>query len=66
MDGVVLRIDGQQGHVAVARQPGEDFSGGNHGLLVGQANGLPRRHGGVGSFEASQADDRRDHEIHLG
>ena len=36
VDGVVLGVNGQQGHVAAARLPGKDLPGSHHGLFVGQ------------------------------
>jgi hypothetical protein len=66
VDGVVLAVDGQDGDVALAGGGGEDFAGGHHALLVGQADGLAGQDGGVGGFEAGDADDGRDDEIRLG
>ena len=63
VDGVVLAVDGQDGHVALARGGGEDFAGGHHALLVGQAHGLAGQDGGVRGFEAGDADDGGDDEI---
>ena len=42
---------------------GEDFAGGDHALLVGQAYGLSSQDGGMGGFKACDADDGGDHEI---
>jgi len=50
VDGVVLGVDGQQGHVAAARHPGKDLSGGNHGLFIGKTDRFACGHGGIGSF----------------
>jgi hypothetical protein len=66
MHGVVLAVDGQDGHVALARGGGEDLAGGHHALLVGQADGLAGQDGGVRGFKAGHAHDGGDHEIGFG
>jgi hypothetical protein len=66
MDGVVLAVDGQDGDVALAGGRGEDFAGGHHALLVGQADGLAGQDGRVGGFQAGHADDGRDDKVRLG
>ncbi len=66
VDGVVLAVDGQDGDVALAGGGGEDFAGGYHALLVGQANGLTGEDGGMGGFEAGYADDGGDYKVGFG
>jgi len=65
MDGVVLAVDGQDGHVARAGRRSEDFAGGDHALLVGQADGLAGQDRGVRGFQACDADDGRDDKVRL-
>ena len=66
VDGVVLAVDGQDGYVAVAGGGGEDFARGDHALLVGEADGFAGEDGGVGGFEAGDADDGGDDEVGIG
>ena len=42
---------------------GEDFAGGDHALLVGEADGHAGKDSGVSSFETGNANDGRDDEI---
>ncbi len=63
MDSVVLAVDGQDRHVALARGGGEDFAGGNHALLVGQSHGLAGQDGRVRRFEPGDANDGGDDKI---
>ena len=65
MDGIVFTVDGQDGNVALTGGRGEDFAGGNHALLVGQADGLAGQNCRVRGFESRNADDSRDHKIRL-
>ncbi len=66
VDGVVFAVDGQDGHVALAGGGGEDFAGGDHALLVGEADGLAGEDGGVRGFETGDADDGGDDEVGFG
>ncbi len=65
VDGVVLGVDGEQREVFGTGGGGEEFAGGDHGLLVGEADGFSCEDGGVGGFEPGNADDGRDDEIDL-
>ena len=66
MDGVVLGVDGQEGDVVLAGGGEDEFAGGDHALLVGEADGLAGENGGVGGFEAGDADDGGDDEVGFG
>jgi hypothetical protein len=66
VDGVVLAVDGQDGHVALAGGGGEDFAGGHHALLVGQTDGFAGQDGSMRGFEAGNAYDGGDHKIGIG
>ena len=66
VDGVVLAVDGQDGHVALARGGGEDLAGRNHAFLVGEAHWLAGENRGMRGFKACDANDRGDNEIRLG
>ena len=50
--GVVLAVDGQDGHIALARCAGKNFARRHHALLVGQAHGLARQNGRVRRLQA--------------
>src|SRR5579863_10335099 len=63
VDGVVLAVNGQDRDAEAAGSGGEDFAGGDHALLVGEADGLSGEDSGVGGFETGDADDRGDDEV---
>ena len=66
VDGVVLGVDGEQGDVVLAGGGEDEVAGGDEALLVGEADGLAGADGGVGGFEAGDADDGGDDEVDLG
>ncbi len=66
VDGVVLGVDGEEGDVAVAGGGDDEVAGGDEALLVGEADGLAGLDGGVGGFEAGDADDGGDDEVDVG
>ena len=65
MDGVVLAVDRQDRHVALAGGAGEDFAGGHHAFLVGQPDRLSGQDGRMRGLKARHADNSRDDEIRL-
>ena len=64
--GVVLAVDGQDGHVALARSGGQDLARGHHALLVGQAHWFAGQNGRMRRLQSGHADDGRNHKIGLG
>ena len=66
VDGVVLGVDGQEGDVVLAGGLEDEVAGGDEAFLVGEADGFAGADGGVGGFEAGDADDGGDDEVDLG
>ena len=66
VDGVVLGVDGEEGDVVLAGGVEDEFAGGDEAFLVGEADGLAGADGGVGGFEAGDADDGGDDEVDFG
>jgi hypothetical protein len=66
VDGVVLGVDGQQRDVVLAGGGEDEVAGGDEAFLVGEADGLAGADGGVGGFEAGDADDGGDDEVNFG
>jgi hypothetical protein len=64
--GVVLGVDGEKSDVTAASRGGKDFSGGDHGFFVGEADSLAGFDGCVGGFESGDADDGGDDEVGFG
>jgi hypothetical protein len=63
VDRVVLAVDGQDGNIALAGGCGQDFAGGNHAFLVGQADWFSGEDGRMGGFESRDPDDGRDDKV---
>jgi hypothetical protein len=59
VDGVVLAIDGQDGHVALTGGASENFARSDHAFLVGKAEGFAGENSCVGGFQTRHADDGR-------
>ena len=57
---------GRMGTLRSRAARGEDFAGGHHALLVGQADRLAGQDGGVGGFKTGHADDGGDDEVGFG
>jgi hypothetical protein len=57
VDGVVLGVDRKERDVVLASGFEDEVAGGDEALLVGEADGLAGEDGGVGGFEAGNADD---------
>ena len=66
VDGVVFGVDGKEGDVVLAGGVEDEIAGGYEALLVGEADGLAGADGGVGGFEAGDADDGGDDEVDFG
>ena len=64
--GVVLAVDGQDGHIALAGRGGEDFARCHHAFLVGQAHGLAGQNRGMRRLQPCDPHDGRDDEIGFG
>ena len=66
VDGVVLGVDGKEGHVVFFCGGDDEFAGGDEALLVGEADGFAGADSGVGGFEAGDSDDGGDDEVDFG
>src|SRR6185369_385271 len=64
--GVVLTVDGQDGHIALTGSGGEDLACCNHAFLVGEAHRLAGENRGMRRFKTCNSDNRGDNEIGLG
>ena len=60
---VVLAVDGQDGHLALARRGGKNLARGHHALLVGQAHRLAREDGRMRGLKPRHAHNRRDDKV---
>jgi hypothetical protein len=65
MDGVVLAVDGQDGDLVLTGSSGEDLPSSHHAFLVGQADRFAGQNGGMGGFQAGDADDGRNDEVSI-
>ena len=66
VDGVVFGVDGEKRLALAAGLGGDELSGGDQALFVGEADGFSGADGGVGGFESGDADDGGDDEIGVG
>src|SRR6476660_1967950 len=65
MHGIVLAVDGQQGLALAAGFSGDELSGGDQALFVGEADSLAGFHGFAGGFEPSHTDDGAHDKIRI-
>ena len=63
-DGAVLAIDGQQRHLVLQAEAGDEFAGHDERLLVGQGDGLARLDGADGGAQTAEAHKGRQHDVH--
>ena len=63
-DGAVLAIDGQQRHLVLQAEAGDEFAGHNERLLVGQGDGLACLDGADGGAQTAEAHKGRQHDVH--
>ncbi len=66
VDGVVLGVDGEEIDGVLAGGGEDEIAGGDEALLVSEADGFAAEDGGVGGFEAGDADDGGDDEVGVG
>src|ERR1700751_5104256 len=66
VDSVVFAVDGEERFTLAAGFCGDQFSGSDQALFVGEADGFSGANGFVGGFESGDANDGGDYEIGVG